>query len=147
MYHRVELLARYSNSGHRVDLLCQLAHIEPSHSLSLSPAPKQPQRRLGPEEVDELVAAYRSGATLREVASQFEVHRTTASKHLERRSVRRRRRSLEPVERAEAIRLYEAGLSVAEVGKRLGFDGGTIWLALRQAGVRLRDTQGRQRLD
>jgi len=139
----VELLVQYSNTGQSAEMLGQLTHIEPSRSLPLSPTPKQVQRRLGPDDIDELVAIYQAGATLREVAAQFGVNRTTASKHLERRGVRRRRRSLEPAEQAEAMTLYQAGHSVAEVGKRLGFDGGTIWLALRKAGLQLRNTHSR----
>ncbi len=126
-------------------MLGQLVHLESSRSVPLSSTPKQMQRRLGPEEIDELVAAFQAGATLREVAAQFGVHRTTVSKQLERRGVRRRQRSLDSSELAEALRLYRTGLSTIAIGQQLGFDGGTIWQALRRAGVQLRDSHGRER--
>ncbi|WP_369410824.1 helix-turn-helix domain-containing protein [Kribbella voronezhensis] len=43
----------------------------------------------------------------------------------------------------EAARLYGTGLSLAEVGKRMGRGYSTIHKALHRAGVRLRDTHGR----
>jgi hypothetical protein len=36
-------------------------------------------------------------------------------------------------------------LSVAQVGEQLSCNGGTVWRALRQAGIELRDCQGRER--
>lgn len=47
-------------------------------------------------EVDELVAVYEAGATLRGLAKQFHIHRLTAAAHLARRSVPVRRAGLRP---------------------------------------------------
>jgi predicted ArsR family transcriptional regulator len=46
--------------------------------------PRQVQNRLGPYEIDELVQAREAGATIRELAAQFRIHRTTVMKHLQR---------------------------------------------------------------
>ena len=47
--------------------------------------------------------------------------------------------------RANAVRLYEQGWSVARIGAWLGVDGGTAWSALRARGVRMRAARGRDR--
>ena len=60
-------------------------------------------------EVDELVAVYEAGATLRGLAKQFHIHRLTAAAHLARRSVPIRRAGLDSAQTKEAARLYQAG--------------------------------------
>ena len=50
-----------------------------------------------------------------------------------------------PAEVEQAVRLYPAGNSLAVIGAKLGYSPGTIHLALRKAGVSLRDCQGRER--
>jgi len=57
-------------------------------------------------EVDELVAVYQAGATLRGLAKQFHVHRLTAAAHLARRGVPLRRADLDAAQTKEAARLY-----------------------------------------
>jgi hypothetical protein len=41
--------------------------------------------------------------------------------------------------------LYADGLSLAKIGSRLGYHATTVHLALRAAGVQMRDTHGRER--
>jgi len=41
-------------------------------------------RKLSPEQVQELVAAYKDRATMRELAARYQIHRTTVSLHLRR---------------------------------------------------------------
>ena len=53
-------------------------------------------------EVDELVAAYEAGATLRRLAKQFHIHRLTAAAYLARRGVPVRRAGLDSVQRLQA---------------------------------------------
>jgi hypothetical protein len=45
----------------------------------------------------------------------------------------------------EATRLYQQGLSCAQVGQRLARHSNTVWLALRAAGATMRDSHGRER--
>lgn len=52
------------------------------------------QTLLGAAEVDELVAMYVAGTTMREIAEHFRVRRTTVAIHLRRRSVPMRRGKL-----------------------------------------------------
>lgn len=54
------------------------------------------QTLLRPEQVDDLVAQYREGATLVELASRFGVNRRTVAMHLTRREVTIRRGRFDP---------------------------------------------------
>ncbi len=45
----------------------------------------------------------------------------------------------------EMVRLYESGLSLERIGKRVGFTAHTVLTYLRERGVRTRDTHGRAR--
>ena len=48
-----------------------------------------PQRRLSPTDADKLIAAYRTGASISQLATEFGIHRTTVAGHLDRRGVAR----------------------------------------------------------
>lgn len=97
------------------------------------------QRRLRPQEVVELAAAYGPGATTRELAARFGIHRNTVATHLERVGVQTRAgRRLSPGELDLAARLYEEGWSATRLAKKLGVSDHTIRAALRKAGVRIR---------
>jgi DNA-binding MarR family transcriptional regulator len=50
-------------------------------------------RRLTEQQVAELVDLYNAGAIINDLARHFEIHRTTVSLHLLRRSIRDRRRA------------------------------------------------------
>ena len=78
---------------------------------------KQIQRRLPPEEVAELVAAYHAGATALALAGKYSIHRTTLLALLERHQVSRRGRVLTPDHIQRAVTLYASGLSCASIGK------------------------------
>jgi transposase len=95
-------------------------------------------RRLERAQVDGVVEAYTRGATLREVAQQFRVHRTTVSELLERRGVQRRYAALRPEQVFEAEELYKAGRSLVAIGNVLKVNQSTVWHALRGKGVPLR---------
>jgi hypothetical protein len=72
-------------------------------------------------------------------------NRGTVPRLLERgEGVPRRGRPLSLAQIEQATELYATGLSLVSVGKQLGCDGSTIHLALRKAGVPMRDRQGRQ---
>jgi hypothetical protein len=56
-----------------------------------------------------------------------------------------RRRGLDQGQVDQAAELYAQRWSVARIGGHLGVDGGTVWLALRERGVEMRDSHGRER--
>ena len=93
----------------------------------------------------ELLHRYREGATVYDLAERFHIHRTTVCGHLHRQGVKLRGLRLDEQQVDLATWLYEQGWSVARIGGQCGVNGGTVWLALRGRGVRMRDAQGRDR--
>jgi hypothetical protein len=88
--------------------------------------PKQVQRHLHPEEITRLKQAYESGGTLRDLASEFQIHRTAASELLQRSGIARRRRGLSEPNAHTAVNFYRAGKSTATIGKLLGLSYDTV---------------------
>lgn len=88
---------------------------------------------------------YRAGATLKHLAIEFGVHRTTITQHLRRNGVALRRRGLDDQQIDQAVHLYQQGSSLAWVGEHLGVDAHTVRAALRALGVPTRDAHGRDR--
>ena len=103
-----------------------------------------PQRRLSPSDIDDLVNAYRAGATISQLAAEFGVHRTTVAGHLDRHGVRRHSEQTawgdELLERASE--LYATGLSLADVADQFGIDAQTVANRFRRAGVPVRPRRG-----
>jgi hypothetical protein len=101
----------------------------------------QLQNRLSPEQIDQLIAAYRAGDTQKELATTFHIAKTTVAAHLQRAGVLRPR-SLSPDQVTEASRLYREGASLSQLGEHFHFDPKTVWSALRKAGVSIRPRPG-----
>lgn len=106
-------------------------------------ARSQKQRWLQPHEVDEMVLAYKSGQTVYEIAKVFKCHRTTVSGHMKARGVLMRIASMTEAKIDQAVELYGSGLSLAKVGKQLGFDAETIRQSLISRGIALRGSHER----
>lgn len=96
------------------------------------------QTLLRPEQVDDLVAQYREGATLVELASRFGVNRRTVAMHLTRREVTIRRGRFDPSRIHEAADLYLSGLTLVEVGVKVGAGPQAVRRALASHGVVIR---------
>jgi transposase-like protein len=82
---------------------------------------------------------------LDELAREFGVHRRTVAHHLERLGVARRVNlpKLTPTDIERAVSQYQAGDSLATVGKILNVDASTVQRALKQAGMAIRPRPGR----
>ena len=89
-------------------------------------------------EVDELVAVYEAGATLRGLAKQFHIHRLTAAAHLARRSLPVRRAGLDSVQAKETARLYQAGWTLVQLGHRFEVDPQTVHRTIARQEVSIR---------
>ena len=96
------------------------------------------QTLLRPEQVDDLVAQYREGATLVELASIFGVNRRTVATHLTRREVTIRRGRFDSSRIHEAADLYLSGLTLVEVGVKVGSGPQAVRRALASHGVVIR---------
>jgi transposase len=90
----------------------------------------------------ELVDGYRSGKTMKELASDFGIHRNTVSAHLTEHGVPVRRGGLDQAQAAEAVRLYDEGWSSGRLGERFGVSADTVLTVLRRAGASIRPQRG-----
>ena len=107
--------------------------------------PRKRQRRLSPEQVRALVAAYGAGVAINELARRFKVHRATVLDHLNRSGSKRRYPALDQSQVAEAVNLYRAGKSFRDVGIALGVHASTVRQILLRAGIQPRSpTRGSQ---
>lgn len=140
----MELLGRYSNWASWAD---RLQHLDQTDVRKHEGGPhtRGIARRLSESDVTQLITRYQDGATVYHLAQRFHIHRTTVSAHLHRRGVKMRGLGLDDQQVDLAIRLYQQGWSVARIGSHCGVNGGTVWLAFRARGVRMRDAQGRER--
>jgi hypothetical protein len=139
----VEVLGRYSNRADQEQRIARLLQMALSESREpISKTIKQVHRRLSQDQIDELVVAYRAGATLQELSDHFQIHRASISIILERHSVPRRYRMVEGERLDGAIRAYQNGRSVISIADGLGVAGDTVRKALNRAGVKLRPRPG-----
>jgi DNA-directed RNA polymerase specialized sigma24 family protein len=102
----------------------------------------QTRRRLAADQIAALVEAYQSGKTMKELASEFGIHRTTVSSHLNEHGVPVRRGGLDQERAAEAVRLYDEGWSSGRLGERFGVSADTVLTVLRRAGASIRPRRG-----
>ena len=86
-------------------------------------------------EVDALVGDYLAGMSVQALAERFGIHRATVVSHLRRRNVPSRRPGLGLDEKAEAVRLARAGVSMRAIARRMGVDRKAVRVALVEAGL------------
>jgi hypothetical protein len=106
---------------------------------------RQRQRRLSAAQVQQMTTRYLEGATVYQLAIEFDVCRSKVSERLKENGVRMRLTPPSDQDVREMVRLYESGLSLAAVGKSIGKSVGTVKRYLQEYGVRTRDTHGRVR--
>jgi hypothetical protein len=99
----------------------------------------QHQKRFNDDEVAEIVTGYRAGATILELAARHACDRKTVIHHLKLHCVEIRHRCMDRAKIDEAVHLYESGLSLIKVGKRVGADPKTVKARLAERGVPLRN--------
>lgn len=102
------------------------------------------QTLLRPDQVDDLVARYLDGAALVELASLFGILRRTVAEHLTRRKVPIRRGRFDHSRIHEAADLYGSGLTLVEVGLKVGAGPQAVRRALAEHGVPIREGGGRR---
>lgn len=145
----MEVPGTYYNTKHQVSELESLITKLPEASGPLRPGRRGRRpgsaRQLDSQQVRELIAGYAAGATVYQLGEQFGVDRRTVTRILHRHDVPMRRRGLSPGQIDEAVRLYEERWSLVRIGERMAVDPTTVLTRLRERGVRMRDTQGRER--
>lgn len=103
-------------------------------------------KHLNAVQLTRLVDRYQAGATVYELAAEFAIDRRTVSIHLKQQGVETRHHLLTDDQIHAACNLYATGLTLDQVGARLGVSGDTVRKAIHDAGVpiRSRGRQGRQ---
>ncbi|MBK6870833.1 MAG: hypothetical protein IPJ14_09635 [Kineosporiaceae bacterium] len=76
---------------------------------------------------------------MKTLAAQFGIHRATVRQILLRQRVPLRVRGLSKVQVDEAERLYAEGWSVARLGERFHTNGTTVWRALLEREIPMRE--------
>ncbi|RSN66007.1 hypothetical protein DMH01_06655 [Amycolatopsis sp. WAC 04182] len=147
----MELRGPYSYTKDQVRVLEELQEKLPSldtpELTSIKRDRPRRARQLSPDQVEQLLAAYQSGATVYELGDRFGIERRTVSNILHRHGVPMRRRGLSPDQVDNAIHLYKLGWSLARVGDHLGVNHTTVLNKLRERGIPTRDTHGRPRVE
>jgi lambda repressor-like predicted transcriptional regulator len=110
----------------------------------LSPAlpVRQQQKRLTPAELVQMIQLYRDGTQVRDLASQFGVHRHTISQRLTRMGVPLRRHGLRDEDADEAAQLYAEGWSLVRLGEKYDCDHSSVRNTLLRHGYQLRPRPG-----
>jgi DNA invertase Pin-like site-specific DNA recombinase len=138
-------MGRYSNQGEMASDLQELLDITPEPAPIVERKEKQFHHRLYPEEIQRLIADYRSGVKVKELAIRYQISRNTVIEHVKQAGgVRHRYPALLPAEIAVAVQLYQSGQSLVTVGKHFGINASTVRSALLRAGLEMRDCQGRE---
>jgi hypothetical protein len=96
---------------------------------------RAPQRRLTADEQSGLIAGYRDGQSVKELAARYHVHRTTVTAALLRCGEPLRPVGLSDDQVDEAARRYLNGWSLAMLGAAFTVDDETVRQALQRAGI------------
>jgi transposase len=95
-------------------------------------------RKLTADEVNSLIAGYKAGTTVHQLADRFKIHRATVSGHLHGHGGQMRMRGMSGEQVNRAAALYRQGWSAAPIGIHFGVDVTTVWRKLRRRGVDMR---------
>jgi DNA-directed RNA polymerase specialized sigma24 family protein len=139
----VDLIGAYSNQPGQGLLIRQCLELTPGRPEKPHPITRQRQLRLPHDEVQQLGVAYNSGASIRDLATSFGIHRGTVSSILDRQGIRRRSKALSAKQVTEGQDLYRSGLSLLAVSEILGCSAETVRQALMRAGEPIRRRNGR----
>jgi lambda repressor-like predicted transcriptional regulator len=118
-------------------------HPKTPETLATSASSHRHKQYLSPSQINELIGAYETGATTKELGELYGIHRTTISAILKRNGVALRFQSLGAKDIALAQELYQSGLSLAKVSSRFSCHPNTVRLALKDHGVQMRDCHWR----
>jgi hypothetical protein len=134
------LPSRTHEQGERIQTLLEIVP-EGSADLKVRTT-KQVQNRLSLAELDELLAQYQAGMTVKDLAHHYRLHRCTVSHILTRHNVTRRPKGIPPELLEDAIAAYQAGSSLATIGAKVAVNAMTVSVALRKAGIPIRPRPG-----
>ena len=140
----VDLVTRLLNNSDQVEQLSRA--ISAPRRVKRRPPSVKRQRRLMPNEVEEMVELYKAGGSTRRLAERYGIHRQTVSGLLRKQgfdtAARTTARKLTDKQQQECADRYKAGESLWELAKRFNVHGATIRRELLLAGVDIRPRPG-----
>jgi hypothetical protein len=141
----VALLKAISHPSAPVRRVLELAQTWPESLPDEVPVPVKCRtaKQLRPDELDQLVEDYQSGATVFELAKRFSIHRATVGTHLRARSIDTTPPGLRPDDIPVAAELYREGWSLQRIAERFGTTDMTVRARLLEVGVRIRGAHER----
>ena len=137
----VEILPEYSRvARHYLPMVDALrrAQISTTHrpERGFSSTPVKASRRaldlrLGPDQLDVIVARYKAGETTTALAREYAISHSSILRLFKQRGVQTRVRGLTPEKEREVLRLRAQGLIIREVAKQVGcsYDGVRVFLS------------------
>ena len=96
------------------------------------------RRRLSPREIENLIARYNAGSSLRALSLEYCISRSGLRHLLLGEGVALRAHGITSEDAEEAVRLYESGLTIRQVAERIGSSFGTVRTALHEHEVVMR---------
>jgi len=105
---------------------------------------RQRQRRLNEAQALLMATKYQNGSTVYQLAEEFGICRNTVSERLKKAGITMRRQSPGSELIDSMVGLYVSGLSLAEVGDRVGTSAGTVHRYLLTRGILMRDSHGQK---
>lgn len=82
--------------------------------------------RLGPDQLDAIVARYEAGETTTALAREYAISHSSILRLFSQRGVQTRARGLTPEKEREVLRLRAQGLIIRDVAKRVGCSYDTV---------------------
>ncbi|RBO83089.1 helix-turn-helix domain-containing protein [Nocardia puris] len=137
----VGLLARYSKQWSAQDLARIIALVESAprrRPVQTPPTPYRIARRLSPDTITAIVAAYQAGSTTPELCQRYGLSKGSLLKLLSDNGVTMRRQPLTNDQITQAVQLYTDGNSLRTIARQLGSSFSTIREALIAHGVTMR---------
>lgn len=96
------------------------------------------QRILTSEEIDQIVAGYKSGLRMNELARKFNCHECTIRYKLRDAGINNYKPKLDDNQIAKMVELYQSGLSLDTVGKKVGVSREAVRKHITAQGVKIR---------
>lgn len=96
---------------------------------------QQQKHEFSKKEIEEIIAAYQSGASTYELAKQYNCHRSTISHQLKLHDIEVK---IEKIDINEAIVLYESGWTTKQIAEKYHMSDNAVSRRLKKAGVKMR---------
>ena|GEM_PF-5175501 len=131
------LVERYANKSFDTPHLRKLANLKPERRPVRRAVPKK-ARRLNTSELALFASRYRTGATVMQLAEEFEIHRTTVMHLTAKLDIKRLPRRLSGIDVQLAAEQYRQGETLAVVAKQFGVGVENMRTQLLAAGEEIR---------